>query len=129
MAERQYMKAYGFDDIQGALKTLDLKVNEKETRKMMNMIGQVVKDSAKVKTPVDTGELRKSWFFKTKGALSVQIYNSQKYAEPVEEGHKTRGGSSFVPGIKMLDKAIIETKSNQIPAIINATLKKIGKGL
>ena len=60
MAERQYMKAYGFDDIQGALKTLDLKVNEKETRKMMNMIGQVVKDSTKVKTPVDTGELRKS---------------------------------------------------------------------
>ena len=129
MAERQYMKAYGFDDIQGALKTLDLKVNEKETRKMMNMIGQVVKDSAKVKTPVDTGELRKSWFFKTKSALSVQIYNSQKYAEPVEEGHKTRDGKSFVPGIKMLDKAITETKSNQIPAIINATLKKIGKGL
>ena len=129
MAERQYMKAYGFDKMQEALKALDLEENKKDCLVMMNMIGQVVKDSTKVKTPVDTGELRKSWFFKTKSALSVQIYNSQKYAEPVEEGHKTKNGKSFVPGIKMLDKAITETKSNQIPSIINMTLKKIGKGL
>ena len=73
--------------------------------------------------------MRKSWFFRTKSTLSVQIYNSQKYAEPVEEGHVTRNDKSFVQGFKMLDKAIIETKNNQIPAIINATLKKIGKGL
>ena len=129
MAERQYMKAYGFDKMQEALKSLDLEENKVDCLAMMNKIGQVVKDSTIAKTPVDTGALRKSWFFRTKSTLSVQIYNSQKYAEPVEEGHKTRDEKSFVPGIKMLDKAITETKSNQIPAIINATLKKIGKGL
>ena len=129
MAERQYMKAYGFDKMQEALKSLDLEENKVDCLAMMNKIGQVVKDSAIAKTPVDTGALRKSWFFRTKSSLSVQIYNSQKYAEPVEEGHVTRNDKSFVQGFKMLDKAIIETKNNQIPAIINATLKKIGKGL
>ena len=54
MAERQYMKAYGFDKMQEALKALDLEENKKDCLVMMNMIGQVVKDSAKVKTPVDT---------------------------------------------------------------------------
>ena len=114
MAERQYMKAYGFDKMQEALKSLDLEENKVDCLAMMNKIGQVVKDSAIAKTPVDTGALRKSWFFRTKSTLSVQIYNSQKYAEPVEEGHVTRNDKSFVQGFKMLDKAIIETKNNQI---------------
>ena len=45
MAERQYMKAYGFDKMQEALKSLDLEENKVNCLAMMNKIGQVVKDS------------------------------------------------------------------------------------
>lgn len=120
-------KTYGFENIYEALDGIDLEKHKDITKKWMSGIGQIIKDSTVVKTPEDTGALKASWYFKTLTPLSVLIYNEQKYAPFVEDGHKTRSGS-FVVGAKMLDLAMMETSSIQIPQFINIELSKLKKG-
>ena len=81
---------------------------EKEAKKALNQIGMRLKDKVQLKTPIDSGVLKKSWKYKTinknEGVLSTNI----KYASYVEYGHRTRGGKSFVDGRYMLTKSVKE---------------------
>lgn len=51
---------------------------------------------AKQRCPVDTGRLRSSIKSTKIGDSSCTCGTNVKYAKPVEFGHKTRGGNSFV---------------------------------
>ena len=69
----------------------------------------------KMKTPVDTGQLRRSWQLKyKKGDLYIRLYNNTEYGIYVEQGHRTRGGKSYVEGAYMLKKTFEKTEKKFI---------------
>ena len=81
---------------------------DEEANKKLNNISQKLIRKVKLKTPVDSGVLRKSWHSKKDGDLARIVYNNVKYAPYVEYGHRTRGGKSFVDGRYMLTKSVKE---------------------
>ena len=84
---------------------------KKETKKLLNEIGMKLKTRVVLKTPVDTGVLRRSWKYKTINENEGILSNGVHYAQYVEYGHRTRGGKSFVDGVYMLEKSVKETES------------------
>ena len=66
-------------------------------------------------TPVDTGQLRRSWQLKyKKGDLYIRLYNNEEYGLYVEYGHRTRGGKSYIEGAYMLKKTFEKTEKKFI---------------
>ena len=94
---------------------------DEEAAKSLNKISQKLVAKVKLKSPVDTGVLRRSWRVKKDGDLARIIYNNVHYAPYIEYGHRTRGGKSFVDGRYMLTKSIEEIESeldNQLSILI-----------
>ena len=81
---------------------------DEEAERSLNNISQKLVAKVKLKTPVDSGVLRRSWRVKSEGQLAKIVYNNVKYAPHVEYGHRTRGGRSFVDGRYMLTKSVQE---------------------
>ena len=103
-------------EIQGLnnfIRTLNNSSNnfDEEAKKSLNKISQKLIAKVKLKTPVDSGVLRRSWRVKSEGDLAKIIYNNVKYGPMVEYGHRTRGGKSFVDGRYMLTKSVKEIES------------------
>ena len=84
---------------------------EDEAEKTLNNITNKLIAKVKLKTPVDSGVLRKSWHSKKDGDLARVVYNNVKYASHVEYGHRTRGGKSFIDGVYMLEKSVKEIET------------------
>ena len=101
------MEIQGLDNF---VKTLNNASNDfnKEANKSLNKISQKLIAKVKLKTPVDSGVLRRSWRVKSESDLSKIIYNNVHYAPHIEYGHRTRGGKSFVDGQYMLTKSMQE---------------------
>ena len=101
------MEIQGLDSF---IKTLDNASNNfnREGGKTLNKISQKLIAKVKLKTPVDSGTLRRSWRVKKEGDLARIIYNNVHYAPHIEYGHRTRGGKSFVDGQYMLTKSVRE---------------------
>ena len=100
-------------EIQGLnrfIRTLNNATNnfDDEANKTLNKISQKLVAKVKLKTPVSTGVLRRSWKVKSEGQLAKIVYNNVKYGPMVEYGHRTRGGKSFVDGRYMLTKSVKE---------------------
>ena len=83
----------------------------KELQKLVEKHGGILLRNTKMKTPVDTGQLRRSWELE-KGDLYVKLYNNVEYAQFVEFGHRTRGGKSYVEGVYMLKTSFEKTKKD-----------------
>ena len=81
---------------------------DEEASKRLNNISQKLIKKVKLKTPVDSGLLRRSWRSKKEGDLARIVYNNVHYAPHIEYGHRTRGGKSFVDGQYMLTKSVQE---------------------
>lgn len=81
---------------------------DEEATKSLNKISQKLIAKVKLKTPVDSGVLRRGWRVKKDGDLARIIYNNVHYAPYIEYGHRTRGGKSFVDGRYMLTKSVKE---------------------
>ena len=81
---------------------------DEEATKSLNKISQKLVAKVKLKTPVDSGVLRRSWRSKKDGDLARIVYNNVHYGPYVEYGHRTRGGKSFVDGQYMLTKSVKE---------------------
>ena len=62
--------------------------------------------------PHQTGRLQDSWkvgpIVKKGDTYYIEVYTNVEYAEPVEYGHRTRGGRSFVPGKHMMELSLEE---------------------
>ena len=84
---------------------------KKEAKKLLKEIGMKLKTRVVLKTPVDTGVLRRSWKYKTINENEGILSNSVHYASHIEYGHRTRGGKSFVDGVYMLEKSVKEIES------------------
>ena len=94
---------------------------DEEASKRLNNISQKLVAKVKLKTPVDSGVLRRSWRVKKDGQLARIVYNNVHYAPYIEYGHRTRGGKSFIDGRYMLTKSVEEIESeldNQLSILI-----------
>ena len=89
-------------------------------KRLSNVSSKLIRKD-KLKTPVDSGLLRRSWRSKKDGDLARIVYNNVHYAPHIEYGHRTRGGKSFVDGQYMLTKSVKEIESeldNQLSILI-----------
>lgn len=104
------MEIQGLDEF---AKTLNNASNnfEKEASKKLDTIASKLVAKVKLKTPVDSGLLRRSWQPKKVSKLERIVYNNTSYGVHVEYGHRTRGGKSLVDGVYMLEKSVKEIES------------------
>lgn len=98
------------EGLEGLVKTLNnsQKNFKNETNKTLDLITNKLVAKVKLKTPVDTGVLRRNWQSKRISDTERLVLNSTKYASYVEYGHRTKGGKSFVDGQYMLTKSVKE---------------------
>ena len=76
---------------------------------------EILSGRAKENTPVDTGTLRNGWKRTRPSGGTIEVYNNTSYVNHVEYGHrlknrKTHKFIKFVPGKKMLHRALDTTK-------------------
>lgn len=87
---------------------------------------------AKMRTPVDTGELRRNWnvdfdITQVGNEYEITVYNATEYASYVEYGHRTRNHKGWVVGRFMMTKSEVELEK-QAPVILERMLmKKLGE--
>ena len=82
-----------------------------DLQKLVEKHGGILLRNTKLKSPVDTGQLRRSWQLE-KGDLYVKIFSSCEYVKHVEYGHRTRGGKSYVEGVYMLKTSFEKTEKD-----------------
>ena len=101
------MEIQGLDEFAKTLNNAS-KNFEKEASKKLDIIASKLIAKVKLKTPVDSGVLRRSWQPKKVSNLERLVLNNVKYGPHIEYGHRTRGGKSFVDGRYMLTKSVQE---------------------
>ena len=82
-----------------------------DLQKLVEKHGGILLRNTKMKSPVDTGQLRRSWELE-KGDLYVKLMNRTSYAIYLEYGHRTRGGKSYVEGVYMLKTSFEKTEKD-----------------
>lgn len=81
-----------------------------ELRKVCDKTMNSLHGRVKTYTPVDTGELKGNWKKEKLSPFEARVYNTTPYAVWVNYGHRVRGGSYFLPGVYMLERAIQDMK-------------------
>ena len=124
------MSGYNFEikEIDNFIKNIDNIQNNfyEDLENLIKKYGVLLFKNTKMKTPVDTGQLRRSWQLKyKKGDLYIRLYNNTEYGIYVEYGHRTRGGKSYVEGAYMLKKTFEKTEDKFMKDLENV-LKKYG---
>lgn len=93
--------------------------------KSLERVGEQALRQLKTDTPSRTGKLRRSWESKGSsygaGGWQVTLANHTTYAYFVENGHRTKGGSGWVPG-RFFMKSSTETIKRQLPQLIDPAL-------
>ena len=122
------MSGYNFEikGIDSFIKNIDNIQNnfQGDLQKLVEKHGGILLRNTKLKSPVDTGQLRRSWQLE-KGDLYVRIFSSCEYVKHVEWGHRTRGGKSYVEGVYMLKTSFEKTKKD-FENDLEKLLKKYG---
>ena len=124
------MSGYNFEikGIDNFIKNIDNIQNNfyEDLENLIKKYGVLLFKNTKMKTPVDTGQLRRSWQLKyKKGDLYIRLYNNTEYGLYVEYGHRTRGGKSYIEGAYMLKKTFEKTEEKFMKDLENV-LKKYG---
>ena len=110
-----------------------------EVKKSVKNVGETYKRNAESRTPVQSGELRRSWQLKgpffAGSDITVELKNGKNYASFVENGHRQTPGryvpaigkklkASWVPGQHFLQKATDETRG-QVPQLLTPVMNDI----
>ena len=124
------MSGYNFEikGIDNFIKNIDNIQNNfyEDLENLIKKHGVYLFTNTKKRTPVDTGQLRRSWQLKyKKGDLYIRLYNNTEYGIYVEYGHRTRGGKSYIEGAYMLKKTFEKTEKKFIEDL-EKLLKKYG---
>lgn len=108
---------YGFDGLDEWEKRLSGIIESQYPEKFRQMVIDLaiqLEGKVKEKTPVDTARLRNAWrvgdIRKRGHEYYIEVYNNVEYAEPVEYGHRKRGGSGVVPGAHMMELSLQEVQ-------------------
>ena len=112
MANDFNFKIKGLDKFIISLNDMDDNFN-RDLQALVEKHGGKLLRNTKKKTPVDTGQLRRSWELE-KGDLYVKLMNRTEYAQFIEWGHRTRGGKSYVEGVYMLKTSFEKTEKKFI---------------
>ena len=100
-------------------------------RRICDKIAETLVGDAKKKTPVATGNLRRSWqqsaVTKSGAHWTVTVYNTADYAIYVEYGHRTRNHKSWVEGQFMLTNAKKRLDKKARIIISEEVKKKLGE--
>lgn len=87
-----------------------------EFREMVIDLAVQLQGKVKDNTPVKTGHLRNEWHVgsieKRGNEYYIEVYNNVEYAEPVEYGHRARGGKGFVKGAHMMEISLQEVQKH-----------------
>ena len=109
------MSGYNFEikGIDNFLKGIDNIQNNfhGDLQNLVEKHGGILLRNTKQRTPVDTGQLRRSWQLE-KGDLYVRVFSNCEYNIYVEYGHRTRGGKSYVEGVYMLKTSFEKTEKD-----------------
>ena len=119
---------YRFDGLGQLEKRLSQMIEQEypdDFRKMVIQIAYELQGRVKEKTPRKTGRLQDSWkvgkIQKRGDEYYIEVYTNVEYAEPVEYGHRKRGGRGFVPGHHMMELSLDEL-SDHLPAFLQQWL-------
>lgn len=115
----------GFDDLERQLtQMIEQEFPEEFKQKVIN-IAYELQGQVKQNTPHQTGILQEGWkvgeIEKRGDEYYIEVYNNVEYAEPVEYGHRTRGGKGFVKGRHMMAISL-EKVSERLPAYLQEWL-------
>ena len=115
MSDTEY-KFDGLDEWEQQLSQVIENQYPEEFRKMVIDVANELFKEVSDKTPVQTGHLRREWHIgsieKQGNEYYIEVYNNVEYAEPVEYGHRTRGGKSFVKGAHMMELSLQELQKH-----------------
>lgn len=97
---------------------------KREIGQSTKRIGVYALNALKQTTPVDTGQLRRSWTADGPnyggGGWTIRVANNTEYAAYVEYGHRTRG-NGWVEGQFFMHNAMNRV-SSQLPSLITPGL-------
>ena len=123
------MSGYNFEikGIDSFIKNIDNIQNNfyEDLENLIKKHGVYLFTNTKKRTPVDTGQLRRSWQLKyKKGDLYIRLYNNTEYGLYVEYGHRIRGRKPY-EGAYML-KTSFEKTEKKFTNDLEKLLKKYG---
>lgn len=115
----------GLDRLEQQLSRMISQEYPAEFKKLVVQIAYELQGRVKEKTPHRTGRLQDSWkvgkIQKRGDEYYIEVYTNVEYAEPVEYGHRTRGGKGFVPGKHMMELSLDEI-SRRLPGFLREWL-------
>lgn len=110
----------GFDEWEKRLTEAIERQYPAEFEHMVIQVAYELQGRVKLHTPVKTSRLADNWFLgdivKRGDEYCIEVYNNVDYAEPVEFGHRNRGGG-FVKGAHMMELAL-EDVNRELPAFL-----------
>ena len=124
MAENVKVKVFGVKEVLSRMERIEL-ANNPDVKILLKNMGSKVKADTKKRTPVDSGDLRKSWSYRIKpNGWSVEVTSDKEYAPAVEFGTKT-GQGAFKPGVRMLNKSVSDMKNIYLKTMVDDFYKKL----
>lgn len=109
----------GFDALEQQLSRMIEQEFPEEFKALVIQIAYELQGRVKENTPHVTGVLQEGWkvgrIQKRGNEYYIEVYNNVEYVEPVEYGHRTRGGKGFVKGRHMMAISLEEV-SQRLPA-------------
>ena len=115
----------GFDALERQLTQMIEQDFPEEFKALVIQIAYELQGRVKENTPKKTGRLQDSWkvgkIEKRGDEYYIEVYTNVEYAEPVEYGHRTRGGEGFVKGKHMMAISLEEV-SARLPAYLQEWL-------
>lgn len=111
----------GLDALERQLARMIEQEFPEEFKALVIQIAYELQGQVKENTPKKTGRLQDSWkvgkIEKRGDEYYIEVYTNVEYAEPVEYGHRTRGGKGFVKGKHMMSLSL-EKVSKRLPAYL-----------
>lgn len=115
----------GLDALERQLARMIEQEFPEEFKALVIQIAYELQGRVKQNTPKKTGRLQDSWkvgrIEKRGDEYYIEVYTNVEYAEPVEYGHRTRGGKGFVKGRRMMAISLEEV-SERLPAYLQEWL-------
>lgn len=108
---------YKFDGLDEWEKRLSEAIESQYPHEFQEMVVDLaaqLEGKVKDNTPVQSGHLKREWHVgeiqKRGDEYYIEVYNNVDYAEPVEYGHRTRGGKGYVKGAHMMELSLQEVQ-------------------
>lgn len=111
----------GLDELEQKLAQMIERDFPEEFQRMVIQLAYKLQREVKEATPHVTGQLQDSWsvgdIIKQGDTYYIEVYTNVEYAEPVEYGHRTKGGNGFVKGHHMMALSLEEV-NKRLPAYL-----------